>query len=202
MRFFHSPGSSSEGILLLLQECGAPFDVEVIDLRTRKQREPSYLSRNPKGKVPALQRADGSVLTEFPAIAFWIAKSFPQARLIGQGIEAEARALELVDFIVSSVHMRGFTLMRMPQKFSTSEAAQADLVAHGRSEFVAGLDHLSEVLGDKDYMLGDFGIADGAAWYVLRFARAFGIAMPDNLERLHDRIAARRSRGGQDTETA
>ncbi|MCA0869965.1 glutathione S-transferase family protein [Seohaeicola saemankumensis] len=193
MRLFHSPGSCSEGILLLLEEIGAPFEVEVIDLKQQAQRDPAYLAVNPKGKVPALLRPDGTVLTEFPAIALWLARSFPETGLLGDGLEGEVRALELVDFIVASLHMRGFTLFVVPQKFSPDPLVQAALVAHGRSEAAKGLAHLSERLGDQVYLLGAFGIADAAAWYVLSFAKATGTELPDNLSALHARIAARRS---------
>lgn len=193
MRLFHSPGACSEGILLLLEETGAPYAVEIVDLKSGQQRAPAYLAQNPKGKVPALLRPDGSLLTEFPVIALWLARRFPEAGLIGDGIEAEVRALELTEYIVASLHMRGFTLFKVPQKFAADPGAQAAIAAHGREQADAGLVYLSDCLGSQDYLLGRFGIADAAAFYVLNWARAENMALPGNLERLHGRIAARRS---------
>lgn len=201
MRLYHSVGSCSEGILLLLQETGTPFEIEPVDLKSRAQRSADYLALNPKGKVPALLRPDGSLLTEFPAIAFWLARSFPEAELIGEGIEAQSRALETVEFIVSSLHMRAFTLLKVPQKFSADPKVQAEISAHGRAEAKAGLRLLSDRLGTQDYLLGRFGIADAAAWYVLNWAKAEPLEMPENLSLLRQRIAARRSRGGQNLGT-
>ena len=42
-----------------------------------------------------------------------------------RGLEAEIRALELMDYIVASLHMRGATFALVPQKFIADPAAQA-----------------------------------------------------------------------------
>ncbi|GAB4269355.1 MAG: glutathione transferase GstA [Pararhodobacter sp.] len=193
MKFFHSPGSCSDGIAMLLAEVGQPFEVVRVNLARGEQRSADYLALNPKGKVPALIRPDGALQTEFPAIALWLARSFPQAGLMPEGLEAEVRAIELTDFIVSSIHMRGFTFISVPAKFVQDPEAQKALVAHGRAVAEAGLAHLAEVLGDKPYLLGEFGIADAAAFYVLTWARARDVPMAPSLHALLDRLNARPS---------
>ena len=91
MKLFHYPGSCSLGIQILLEEIGLPYEVEVVNLKNREQFSQEFLSINPKGKVPALLRDDGSIITEFQSIAFWLAKKHPASDLIGQNIEEEAR---------------------------------------------------------------------------------------------------------------
>jgi hypothetical protein len=54
---FHSPGTCSLGIHVLLEEIGAPYELALIDVTKGKQHQPDYLAINPKSKVPALQRA-------------------------------------------------------------------------------------------------------------------------------------------------
>lgn len=191
MILFHSPNACSEGIAFLLREIGVPHKVQVVNLAQKEQLSPAFLALNPKGKVPALRRSDGSVLTEFTAIAFWLAKAYPDAGLLGNGLEDEVRALEMVDFIVASLHMRGFTLLKMPQKFLDDPAGQAKLRAHGRSEVEKGLARLSEQLGTDDYLLARLTIADAAAWYVLRWAVQEQVPMAANLRALYDRLGAR-----------
>lgn len=191
MILFHSPNACSEGIAFLLREIGVPHKVQVVNLAQKEQLSPAFLALNPKGKVPALRRSDASVLTEFTAIAFWLAKAYPDAGLLGNGLEDEVRALELVDFIVASLHMRGFTLLKMPQKFLDDPAGQAKLRAHGRSEVEKGLARLSEQLRTDDYLLARLTIADAAAWYVLRWAVQEQVPMAANLRALYDRLDAR-----------
>jgi glutathione S-transferase len=191
--FFHSPNSCSEGIRLLLREAGADVDLRYVRVGKQENRRPEFLALNPKGKVPAVVRTDGSILTEFPAIAFWIARTFPEAQLVGATLEDEVRALELVDFIVSSLHMRAFTFLKVPQKFHQAPEVQEALAAFGRAEAIKGFDYLAGQLDSQEYLSGCFGIADAAAWYVLRWAIQEQISLPENLQVLHDRIALRPS---------
>ncbi len=188
LTLFHSPNSCSEGIAILLRVINAPHDVVTVNLAKRDHLTPDFLAKNPKGKVPALLRSDGTILTEFTAIAFWLAKAFPEAGLIGPTLEDEARALEIVDFVVASIHMRGFTFVKVPQKFIPDPEGQDVIRNHGRAEVTKGLGVLSETLGDKDYLLGAFGIADAAAYYVLRWAEQEKFDLPSNLNALLRRI--------------
>ncbi|MDD9721062.1 glutathione S-transferase family protein [Sulfitobacter sp. PR48] len=192
LTFYHSPQSCSNGILLLLHEVGAAFETRIIDLRAGDQRRAEYLAQNTKGKVPALGLPDGSVLTEFPAIAMWLADSFPEAGLAPESAIKRARISEMLDYIVGSVHMRGFTFDKMPQKFLSDPAGQATLRAHGRAEVAKGLGFLSNALGHSAFLLGDFSAADAALFYVLDWAEQDGgYDLPANLERCLARIRAR-----------
>ncbi len=199
LTLFHSPASCSNGILFLLNEIGASFDTRILDVRQGEQRSASYLSENPKGKVPALKIGNGSVLTEFQSIAYWLANAFPGAGLWPDDLEAQTRTLSALDFIVGSVHMRGFTFAKVPQKFLDDEAGQAALRAHGRNEVGKGLKILSEMMGEQDYLLGEFGIADTGLIYVLDWAEEEGIEIPANLSaclaRLRQRASFEKSAG-------
>lgn len=139
------------------------------------------------------------MLTEFPAIAFWLASSFPQAGLWPDDLDDRTRCLEALDFTVSTVHMRGFTFARRPEKFIADITAQDALRAHGRRQVDKGLDILSNMLGDRSFLLGTFGIADCGLYYVLEWATADGFPVPNNLQqyfdRLKDRPSVRRARG-------
>ncbi len=70
------PGACSVGIHVLLEEIGAPYEAVLFNLREGAQFKPEFTGVNPKSKVPTLERDDGSVLTEYPAIAFWLASRF------------------------------------------------------------------------------------------------------------------------------
>src|SRR5580658_2755688 len=94
MKLMFAPGSCALGIHLLLEEIGKPYETERVNLQEGAQYKPEFTSVNPKSKVPTLVRDDGSVLTEFPAIAFWLARTNPQANLLPDDPDAQARALE------------------------------------------------------------------------------------------------------------
>ena len=73
MKLYYAPGACSIGIHVLFEEIGKPYEAERVNLQQGEQYKPPFTSVNPKSKVPTLVRDDGSVLTEFPAIAYWLA---------------------------------------------------------------------------------------------------------------------------------
>src|SRR5690606_6997647 len=125
MKLFYAPGACSLGIHLLLEEIGKPYEIARVDLASGAQYQPEYLKVNPKSKVPALLRDDGSIVTEYPAIATWLAKSNPEKNLIPANLEDEVRMIELMEYIVSTLHMQAFGRIFRPAKFCENEAEHA-----------------------------------------------------------------------------
>lgn len=191
--FYYSTNSCSLGIRIILEEIGLPYDSVAIDFKSREQFGEAFGAVNPKRKVPALVRPDGSLLTEFQALAFWLAQSHPKAGLLADDLEGQIRTMEVLDFIVASVHMRGFTFIIAPMKFSPNPEAQADLRAHGLAQAELGFARLSETLGDKDWIMGKYSIADAAVFYLCNWAVQPGreVALPANLAAHHARMKAR-----------
>lgn len=190
MKFYHSPGSCSEGILLLLAACGAEYELVVTDLKSGAHRDPAYLAINPKGKVPALGLTDGTVLTEWPVIAYWLAKAYPDAGLLPSGLAEEVKVMALTEHIVSGLHMRGSVFAMMPQKFLPDMTAQAELRRYGQEIVREGFDVLAEQLGDKEHLFGAFSIADAAAYYLISWKERIGIEPPAVLESYHQRLTS------------
>ena len=77
---YHGPNSRSSGTLTLLEELGAPYDLQVINLKAGEQRQAPYLAVNPMGKVPAVKHGD-ALITEQVAIYIYLADLFPEANL-------------------------------------------------------------------------------------------------------------------------
>src|SRR5665213_1881629 len=98
MKFYYAPGVCSIGIHVLLEQTGKHDDLNAVNLREGAQYQPQVTKGSAKSKVPALQRDDGSVLTEFPVIATYLAKTNPQAKLIPQDLETEIRAAEAMEY--------------------------------------------------------------------------------------------------------
>jgi len=77
---FHAPNSRSGAARILLEELGIDYDLQVLDLKRKQQRDPAYLAVNPMGKVPAILHG-GVLVTEQPAIFIYLADRYPQAGL-------------------------------------------------------------------------------------------------------------------------
>jgi glutathione S-transferase len=76
--FFHSPQSRSAGALVLLEELGADYELQVLNLKKGEQRQRAYLAVNPMGKVPAIVH-DGALVTEQGAVYAYLADLYPEA---------------------------------------------------------------------------------------------------------------------------
>ncbi len=191
MRLFYAPGACSMGIHVLMEEIGSPYEAKRIDFAKREQYGPDFVAINPKSKVPTLQRDDGSVLTEFPAIALWLARSNPGKNLLPTDPEGEARALEAMDYVVATLHMQGFSRMFRPANFAPSEADHDQVKARGREIFEAGLKIMDAKLAGKEYLAGAFSIADAALFYVEFWAGRVDVPLPANCAAHFERMKAR-----------
>ena len=80
LTLFHSPNTRSSGVLILLEELGAEYELQVINMKASEQRGPAYLAINPMGKVPALKHG-AALVTEQVAIFLYLADLFPEAGL-------------------------------------------------------------------------------------------------------------------------
>ena len=78
---FHLPRTRSTGVLCLLEELGAPYDLKVMNRAKGEHRAPDFLAVNPMGKVPALRDASGSVVTEQVAIFLHLADLYAEKGL-------------------------------------------------------------------------------------------------------------------------
>ena len=78
--FYHSPNTRSSGTLNLLEELGAPFELQLLNMKAGEQRQPAYLAVNPMGKVPAIRHGE-ALVTEQGAIFIYLADLFPEAGL-------------------------------------------------------------------------------------------------------------------------
>jgi glutathione S-transferase len=77
---YYAPHTCSLASHIALEDAGASYSLKRIDFAKSEQQSPTYLTINPKARVPAMVTPRG-ILTETPAILAFIAQSFPQARL-------------------------------------------------------------------------------------------------------------------------
>ena len=193
MKLFYAPGACSIGIHVLMEELGKPYEGVAVNLREGAQHKPEFTSVNPKAKVPALVDDAGTVRTEYPAIAYWLARTNPYANLLPDDIDQQAKALELLDYCVATIHMQGFSRIFRASNFSPNAADEAGVKAKGTEIAEKGFAMLDKALEGKDYAVGRFSIADSAIFYVEFWAKRIGMALPANCAAHLERMLARPS---------
>ena len=165
-KLFYAPGACSIGIHLLLEEIGKPFELIAVKLSEGAHLKPEYVAMNPKSKIPALIRDDGSVLTEFQAIALWLALTNPDAGLLPSDPEDLARGLEIMEYSIATQHMHAFSRIFNPRKYAQHEADYETVREQGRAMVAAGFQVLDAAMAGREYAGGSFSIFDAAQFYV------------------------------------
>ncbi len=192
MKLYYSPGACSLGIHVLLEEIGVPHEGRLISLREGAQFTPAFKAVNPKSKVPVLELDDGTVLTEWIAIAGYLAAAFPDAGLLPDDLIVRARALSYISYINGTMHMQGFSRIFRPEKYSPNPEEKAAVQAEGRRIFSEGFDLMEQALGERDWLLGQFSIADAALFYVSFWAEGRKtVPLPPGMAAHYARMKAR-----------
>jgi glutathione S-transferase len=192
MKLMYSPGACSIGIHVLLEEIGKPYEAQLVNLREGGQFKPEFTSVNPKSKVPTLVRDDGSVLTEYPAIAYWLARTNPEKKLLPDDVDAQTRMLEALDYAVATVHMQGFGRLFRASNFTPNPDDEDKVKERGKELVEKGFAVLDKALAGKDYVAGSFSIADSALFYVEFWGgKRMNMKLPPNCEAHLNRMLAR-----------
>lgn len=172
MKLFYAPGACSIGIHVVLEEIGAPYEAQKIDLRSGEQMKEPYASLNPKGKVPALLRDDGRLITEYPVISTWLAETFPEAGLMPAQPDERLQAAMTTDFVVATLHMQGFSRLFRPSAFAPSEADADKVKERGKQIAAKGFEVIAKEMDGQDWVAGTYSYADAALFYVEWWAKA------------------------------
>ena len=199
MKLYWGPHTCAIGIHILLEEISKPYETEKLDVSGGATHAPPFMSINPKGKVPTLVRDDGSVLTEFAAIATWLARINPDKNLLPLDPEIEACVVETLAYIEGSIHGQGYARLFKPQMFEPQDMVhgtlglgQSSVKRQGRQIVETGFAILDPALGRHPYAAGDvLTIADFALFYVERWAAPQEIELPINVAAHFERMLAR-----------
>jgi glutathione S-transferase len=183
--FFHGPNTRSSGVLVLLEELGADYDLHLLNTRAGEQRRPEYLAVNPMGKVPAIRHGD-AVVTEQGAVYAYLAELFPEAGLAPAiGDPLRGPYLRWLFFYGSSFEpaVVDRALKREPAPASTSPYGAWDTM----------LSTLVAQLARGPYLLGERFCAADVLWgTALAWTTAFKVVPEMPVLRAYiDRIAAR-----------
>ena len=151
--FYASPMSRGRIVHWMLEEVGAPYRYEVVNLETRDQKKPEYLALNPMGKVPTIVHR-GTVVTECGAICAYLADAFPAARL-APPIDSPARGTYYRWLFFGGCSFEPAIIDRMLSR----PAARPGALSYGCYE--DAVETLAKALEPGPYILGrDFSAAD------------------------------------------
>lgn len=192
MKLYMTPGSCSTGIHILLEELDLVFEVYLVNLLNGDQYKPEYLAINPKASIPTLVREDGTSLTDFQAIAWWLARRYPKTGLLPNELEDEVKIIDVMNYVISNIHMQGFARIFTTDKFTSSASEYEWVKQQGRDIINKGFAVINGRLSAQGYVIDTLSIADMALFYVEFWAVKTDIELPEACQR-HYQLMLQRS---------
>jgi len=121
MTFHYAPGTISAVSTIALYVICCGFDSKLVNFQRFEQKSPAYLSIDPKGRVPTLVIAHGTI-TETSAILDYIAAMFSEAGLVPKDPFEAAQMRSVMTYLASTMHVNHAYKMRGPRCADRTES--------------------------------------------------------------------------------
>jgi glutathione S-transferase len=178
LKLYYSPGACSLAPHILLEESGLPYSAVLVAIAEGKTRTPEYLAINPKGRVPALVTEEGEVLTEVPAISWYIADSTSSIRLLPQGRLAAARSFEWFNWLSGTLHTMAFSQFWRTQRFVADEKFFPPIKEKGMQNILENFAYIESRLAGRSWAVGNaYTAVDAYLLVFFRWGNRIGIDM-------------------------
>lgn len=192
MKLYFAPRTRSTRAHWMLEELGIPYEIAIVDLAAKENREPGYLRVHPLGQVPALVDGDVTVF-ESIAICMYLADKYSE-RGLAPPVSSPLRALYYQWLLLCPSTLEP-AIGRWSQHGGDVTEAERE---KARARFAEAAEVLARPLATGQYMLGDsFSTVDVIVGSNLNWARRVGLldgreVLSDYVDRLLARPAARR----------
>ena len=157
------PTGNGRRASIMLEESGLPYTVHAMDLSTKVQKQPWYLELAPHGRIPVIVDDDGGdrrVLFESGAILIYLAEK--AGRLLPVAPAARAETLKWLFFATSNLSPLAMQVHRLTR---LQASGRQDQSLNGfREELIILYRIMDRVLANRDFLAGDYSIADIAAY--------------------------------------
>ena len=174
MKFYYAPMSCAFATHVVLEDAEAKYEAIKIDLKKGDQQRPEFLKINPKGRVPALVTEKG-ILTENPAIMYYICQLFPEKKLAPTDPYQLAKAQAFNMYLSSTVHV-GHAHKHRGHRWTNDESALASLTANVKKNMTDYAEYIENNLICGPWVLGDnYSICDPYLALVTRWFRDDGV---------------------------
>lgn len=172
MKLYTKPGACSTAVHIDLCWTGQPFEFQVVDADYMKSAE--FRALNPSGAVPVLVDGD-FVLTQNAAIVGYVADSFPQAGLAGDGSARQrAEAARWLAFVNSDLHP-AFKPIFGPGNYIEDPAQHDALKAAARKRVRSLFEVADRQLAGREWLAGFRSYADPYLYITARWADRVGV---------------------------
>ena len=170
---YYAPIACSLVPYVTLTEANATFEVRALNMRKGQHKSADYLKINPKHKVPLLV-VDGKTLSENVAIQTWIARSFPQARLLPTDPWQELQAISLLSWCSSGIHPY-LTRLNSPPGVCDLPGADESVRRLAKEHLFENYKIADDMLSGREYFFDHFTAADAHFFWCFRRGLLFDL---------------------------
>ncbi|HTN34783.1 MAG TPA: glutathione binding-like protein [Marinobacter sp.] len=189
MKLYYMPGACSLGVHIVLEWIGAPYEVQRLSHDELKQAP--FLAVNPAGAVPALA-VDGWVLTQNAAILNYLADSFPEAKLGGDGSPKSRAEINRWLGVINADAHPAFRPLFGATSYLNDKAAIEATKANAKTRVRQYLQTINNQLEGRDWLASQRSIADPYLFVITRWCEAMEIDLAglDHVHRFRERMNA------------
>ncbi len=161
MKVYGHPASTcTRKVLCVLAEKGVSAEFVLVDIMKGGQKSAEHLARQPFGVVPVVEDGD-FVLYESRAIIRYLDATLEGASLSPKDAKARAHMDQWIS--VEQSYFSPPAMKAILEVFFSpmkGTAPDPDVIAKGKAEACKALDVLERALEGKDFLMGDFSLAD------------------------------------------
>jgi GST-like protein len=190
--FYYWPTPNGWKVSIMLEEVGLPYEVHPVHIGKGDQFKPDFLAISPNNRIPALvdkDALDGPLsIFESGAILVYLAEKS------GSFLPAELhRRFDVLQWLFWQTGGLGPMAGQLGHFVNYAEATIDYAVERYSNEYDRLLGVMDRRLTDREYLAGEYSIADMAAWPWVRSHERLKQSLDNfvNLQRWFDAIAAR-----------
>lgn len=160
LTFYFSPMSTSTITELVLAELGIPCERVQLDLKAGDGKKPDFLKLNPNGKVPLLVH-DGTPIFESTAITMYLGDTFGvEKKLYPASGPKRGEAMKWIAWAGVTLSDGVYRWTRNSTDWTPKDQHNEKAAEAGKADMMNSLRILNEALAGKEYLCGDYTIAD------------------------------------------
>lgn len=144
-----------------------------VNSRSGQLKSPEFLKLNPKHKVPVLV-IDGEPLTENVAIQIWIARQFPEAKLLTADPKTEIKAISLMAWCASGIHPH-LTPNARPANYCDLPGSEESVKRVANVMLFEDFRIADALLAGREWFLDQFTAADAYFYWCFMRAISFNL---------------------------
>ncbi len=180
------PTPNGRKVSIALEEFALPYQVHAVDLQRDEQFAEAFLAISPNNKIPAIVDQDtGRSLMESGAILIYLANKYDQFWGTDRFDTLQWLMLQMASVgpMLGQVHYFA--------KYNAGKAPFAEQRFRNEAQRLYGV--LNKRLAEKEFLAGEYSIADMATWpWISRFQwQQIELAEFPHVRRWYEQIAAR-----------